>query len=361
MKIEVDDRMRRRKKRMKKIILFLSVFIVFFFTIAYAGLKETNHIEGSTQISNYHIDFDYTGSVQEFVVPKDGLYKIECWGASGGRSSGDFIHNNGAYTSGEITLKKGEKLYIYVGQEGIAGAIKYNSSETSNAKATFNGGGAGGTAGGPYNNGTLYYYHHGMSGGGATDIRLVSGDWDSFASLKSRIMVAAGGAGDSHDYSKPSAGGTLQGLIGDGIDGSESESGNDWTSKRGEVGTQTSGYAFGKGGPGEDAPKDFCHGQIGGGGGYYGGTGSKASDGDCYLNAAGGGSSFISGYPGCNAIQESSTEANIIHTGQPNHYSGKIFTNSHMIDGASIMPNPQGDGTIIGNEGNGYARITYIH
>ncbi len=165
MKIEVDDRMRKRKKRKKKIILFLSVFIVFFFTIAYAGLKETNHIEGSTQISGYHIDFDYTGSVQEFVVPTSGFYKIECWGASGGH---------------------------------------------------------------------------------------------------------------------------------------------------------------------------------------------------CFQHAAGGGSSFISGYEGCDAIDESSSETHIIHTGKPNHYSGKIFTNSQMIDGASSMPNPRGNGTIFGNEGNGYVRITFL-
>lgn len=30
-------------------------------------------------------------------------------------------------------------------------------------------------------------------GGGATDIRLVSGEWNDFESLKSRIMVAGGG------------------------------------------------------------------------------------------------------------------------------------------------------------------------
>ena len=41
---------------------------------------------------------------------------------------------------------------------------------------------------------TLGYYSV-NDGGGATDIRLISGNWDSFESLKSRIMVAGGSSG----------------------------------------------------------------------------------------------------------------------------------------------------------------------
>ncbi len=48
--------------------------------------------------------------------------------------------------------------------------------------------------------------------------------------------------------------------------------------------------------------------------------------------AQGGGSSFISGHEGCDAIKEESTENNIIHTGQSIHYSGLYFTNTLMID-----------------------------
>ena len=50
--------------------------------------------------------------------------------------------------------------------------------------STFNGGGK--TL--QYTGGSTYY----GSGGGATDVRLVSGDWDNISSLISRIMVAAG-------------------------------------------------------------------------------------------------------------------------------------------------------------------------
>lgn len=92
----------------------------------------------------------------------------------------------------------------------------------------------------------------------------------------------------------------------------------------------------------------------GGGGGYYGGA-SRV-----YAQAGGGGSSFISGYEGCDAIDESSTEDNIIHTGSSIHYSGKVFTNAKMIDGDSSMPKPNGDGNVIGNTGDGHAKITYL-
>src|SRR5690606_21349938 len=87
-------------------------------------------------------------------------------------------------------------------------------------------------------------------GGGATDIRLVSGAWNNTASLRSRIMVAAGGSGSS--WSSRSAGGALT---------SSAVCSN--------VGaTQTSGNAFGIGGTGVNfsiIPSS------GGGGGYYGG------------------------------------------------------------------------------------------
>ena len=104
----------------------------------------------------------------------------------------------------------------------------------------------------------------------------------------------------------------------------------------------------------------------GGGGGYYGGAGG----GDWGAGGAGG-SSFISGHNGCDAIKEESIENNIIHTGQSIHYSGLYFTDTVMIDGEGYkwttekgsytgMPTHDGTGTMKGNTGNGYARITYI-
>ncbi|MCL1876920.1 IPT/TIG domain-containing protein, partial [Candidatus Saccharibacteria bacterium] len=61
----------------------------------------------------------------------------------------------------------------------------------------------------------------------------------------------------------------------------------------------------------------------GGGGGYYGGRAS-------WMSAGAGGSSFISGLVGANAI-----DAGGAHTGQPNHYSGKVFSNAVTTAGAN--------------------------
>lgn len=297
------------------------------------------------------VDFDYTGSHQLFNTPQTGTYKIELWGASGGSSSSsDF--GKGAYTSGNIALGKNSKLYVYVGQKGINGTRRTSSTDISPAKAvTFNGGGAGGNAGGPYtSSGTTHNYYNGASGGGATDIRLEYGDWDDFNSLKTRIMVAAGGAGNA---SSSSHGGTINGIIGTPVSG--------YDSYVGTKATQISGNAFGKGGNGSDAPSEYCPGQPGGGGGYYGGGGAKSSGGSCYIHPASGGSSYISGHSDCNSISSQSTSSNIIHLGLgTKHYSGLYFTNMKMIDGASSMPSYTSSGNMTGNTGDGHARISLL-
>ena len=97
----------------------------------------------------------------------------------------------------------------------------------------------------------------------------------------------------------------------------------------------------------------FRYGGSGGGGGYYGGGASTRGHG-----GGGGGSSFISGHTGCNAISNSSTSSNIVHTGLPNHYSGYVFTNTVMKAGNEVMPSPTG-GTETGHSGNGYCKITW--
>ncbi len=271
-------------------------------------------------------NFDYTGGEQTFIAPVSGTYKMETWGAQGGGINGGF----GAYTLGNINLSISVKLFIYVGQhqDFING-----SCYPSNPNESFNGSITGSCAG----------------GGGATDIRLVnSNNWYDFNSLKSRIIVSGGGGGVLYGKIKnyESAAG---GLIGyDGINGR-----NDIEISVGKGGSQT----FNKFGIplGESTY---------GGSGYYGGTGGYAAN-------AGGGSSFISGHNGCDAIKEESTEDNIIHTGQSIHYSGLYFTNTLMIDGDGYrwtdkkeeqigMPSHSDNSVIMGNSGNGYARITLI-
>ena len=287
--------------------------------------------------------FNYTGVAQEFTAPENGFYKVELWGAGGGENnfSGTILatQGKGAYTTGVTYLKKGTKLYVYVGQKGNKGITTENTLNTS----SFNGGGAGiGSSDGDDGGG---------AGGGATDIRLVSGSWNNFNSLKSRIMVAGGGAGGatvSGGFSKVSAG--SGGLIGVG---SSWRYFNTENSTHKFNATQTSGYKFGIG---ENAVTKDKSGGSGAGGGYYGGFKST----DSPAGGAGGGSSYISGFNGCNSIDEKSTESNIIHTGDSKHYSGMYFVDTNIIDGISIMPSWKENVDIIGNKENGYAKISLL-
>lgn len=298
--------------------------------------------------------FEYTGGVQTFTAPRDKNYRIELWGAG----TNDYAGGKGAYTSGVITLKKGDRLYLYVGEAGKKGS-QGNDATLSyglGAAATFNGGGAGGNAGGgehPYSN-----YSGGNSGGGATDIRLSNGPWNDSESLKSRIMVAGGGGGHTYndtgyDSQKGNAG-TTNGEAG-ALYAYMINYPSD-ASKRGAGATQTTGNAFGVGGAGAaSGTTRYCNGHSGGGGGYFGGVGGSSTGNICHNTGGGGGSSFISGATGCRAVLASGAigTSNI-------HYSGKKFIEINMIGGNTIMPNPRGTTKITGNEGNGYARITIV-
>ena len=70
-------------------------------------------------------DFDYTGTIQTFVAPKTGIYKLETWGAQGGNATDGTNTARGGYGSysvGEVALQQGDTLYINVGgQNGYNG------------------------------------------------------------------------------------------------------------------------------------------------------------------------------------------------------------------------------------------------
>ena len=274
------------------------------------------------------VDFDYTGTEQAFVAPADGKYKIELWGASGGDIAiKDVTYQGGlgGYTSGTINLEKNQNLYIYVGGSAFSYEGGYN----------------GGAQGGLGNDGKY------TGGGGATDVRINNGNWNDFNSLKSRIMVAAGGAGTGY------YGGKIIGGAGGGL-----------TGYNGQIQSHDESYIHNVASGGTTTNPD-----TGGGSGYYGGGSGRATDDN--VDSGAGGSSFISGHNGCDAIKEESTENNIIHTGQSVHYSGMYFTDTVMIDGEGYkwttekgtytgMPTHDGTRTMKGNIGNGYAKITYI-
>lgn len=120
-------------------------------------------------------EFDYLGTEQRMTILKDGNYRLEVWGAQGGDQAGK-AGGVGAYAVNEVTLKKGDKLYINVGGKG-------RSDCTDHCKGGYNGGGSAAT--------------NWSSGGGATTISTESGTIDQLKNINKLLILAAGGGGVS--------------------------------------------------------------------------------------------------------------------------------------------------------------------
>ena len=244
---------------------------------------------------------------------KPGTYKIECWGSKGTSWSTPPYPGKGAYTKGSISIFNKTDFYVYVGASGLFNSYKNNSSLNSS-----------------------------NPGGGATDVRLVYSDkWSDLQSLKSRIMVAAGGGGVEWSKAIGGNGGELEGgestsfnvngsVIDEKCKGGTQTSGSN-CSKNGIHGNPYAGK-FGEAGSFQSKLNDW--GGLGGGG-YYGGTSYD------YAYAGSGGSSFISGHYGCKAIKRRE-ESIIEHSEESFHYSGYVFSNTKMISGNKTMPLPSG-------------------
>ena len=240
-----------------------------------------------------------------------GVYKIECWGASGGDSD-EYKGGRGAYVSGVIYFQSNLFLYISPGGQGRL-----------NNLAAFNGGGRGVT-------------HYGVlqpSGGGGTDIRTKAND------LYSRIIVAGGGgAAIFYNNTYEADGGDAGGLVGyQGIPTGSNKSNSRPPFAGSQVGSGDGG-SFGIGGSGKS---------CGGGGGYYGG--GHSYDVRNSLSSASGGSSFISGHEGCLWVNRMTSFAD----------SGFYFTNTTMYDGRDSFLSPTGENET-GHTGDGYVRITLL-
>ena len=234
-------------------------------------------------------EFKYTNDtyaaaeqIQTWTCPKDGFYKLEAMGAQGA-TVGSFSGGRGADIAGQVFIRKGQVLYIYLGQ---GGSVQSGSGNTY----TFNGGGY--YAGSTGNDDASNF----GAGGGATDFALMHGTWDSDAHLYSRILVAGGGGGALY-YSTPvycgpgGAGGAYVGqdgiggtMIGHGgtLSGGGAVTATDENTNTGSGGNAGS---FGKGGHFSGTTSAGC-----GGGGWFGGASGQAGG---RQGAGGGGSSFI--------------------------------------------------------------------
>jgi hypothetical protein len=222
--------------------------------------------------------FKYVGQViTDFEIPISGTYKIEAWGASGG---GTNAAPKGAYSKSFVTLNKGERIQILVGEKGYDG---YNSGNMIYCSG--GGGGsfvakgetplcvAGGGGGKGYNPpDTIPSYSCGQSG-------QYGGD------PKSRqVELTYGGLGETGDHSGGGGGFRYNG-------GDSAYTGKGGISfLNGGWRQNASAYSgVGYGGFGGGGSTHGNCGGSGGGGGYTGGGGAY------YSTPAGGGGSFFTG------------------------------------------------------------------
>ena len=238
----------------------------------YAKLTYIDEDNG-TCINGTVTTYNYTGHEEVFTATCAGKYKLEVWGASGGRAT----YGYGGYSYGEIDLAQNEKLYINVGGQG-------GSTTNANGGAGgYNGGGAGG-------NGTCGYWG-GQGGGGATHIATSTGLLSDLDNNRQAVIIVAGGGGGSvADNWYNRRGGSGGGYI--GSDGQPYD--ENYAMSKG--GTQESGYAFGQGANGANGLNCSgysAEGNGGSGGGWYGGTSTATKD-RTYQDIPGsGGSGYI--------------------------------------------------------------------
>ncbi len=213
----------------------------------------------------HEFDFAYTGNVQTFDIPCDGLYRLEVWGSKGG-SIGSYQGGNGGYSSGYTTLTKGNSIYVVVGGQPYNGGGRASGSDHDDYDFGYE------------RSGAVTY------GGGATHIAKVTGlladiGYASFVTQGNGYIVAGGGG--SSAYANPSDS-NLAGGSGGGVNGGNGSAYN------ATGGTQTSGYAFGQG---QTGGTNLNSPAGNGGGGFYGGKTS-------YSGTGGGGvSGWIGGVP----------------------------------------------------------------
>ena len=272
-----------------------------------------------TRISYSKLLFEYpcssTKCTNYIVTVLPGLYRFECYGA--GRATG----TAGAYTAGTLKLEKSKTFYFYIGNKPTSDVYFDEVFNSGIGKVQF-------------------------AGSGSTDIRLESGIWHSFDSLKTRIMVAAGSG--ASECGTGGSGGDIVGFDGKGGP-CEGVQYNAYGYGANQNRTNSNFESFGISHNVSSAMNINS-----GGNGYYAGGPSRDIG-----AGAGGGSSFISGHKGCDAILESSTKDKIVHSGSPNHFTNVIFYNTVMKNGNEKMLDPKGN-IIEGNVGNGKIVLTKL-
>ena len=330
------------------------------------------------------VPLSYTGKVQSFTAPEAGYYQLEAWGAAGGSAKEpdrDNLNNKdvstwrdieggrGGYSKGTIYLNAGDTIYYVVGGKGES-FIDNDVTTVGSYGGMVQGGFNGAAAGREYHNNTKVVYYSG-AGGGATHFALAlpagsskTGVLKDYIDQKAYVLLVAGGgggSGTSHNISVSTNTTYGAGGAGGGIEGQGNHDyySNVFRKTFTYGGTQTSGGTykamtaqdlavgkngeFGQGGYATIATSDL----DGGGGGWYGGAA-----GGCMGGAGGSGYANTGQLINCEIV-----------AGNTENYTtkdGTVVTPTEIpaFDGAIGVD--EGARTMIGNRGDGYARITFI-
>jgi hypothetical protein len=282
----------------------------------------TYYVQSTTPQGGSQI-FNFTGSAQTFTAPVSGTYSLEAWGAQGGNDvyyPNSVFGGRGGYSKGDVYLAAGTTINVYVGGQG------------SGCNAS---------------------YWRSSGGGGATDFRLVGGNWNDNAGLYSRILVAGGGGGRH--------GNNYEGVTYVGNDGGGLNAPNINACGYNVVGaSQTAGGSSPYGGGVAVGSFGFANANMMSNICSVGGWNGGAAGADNWANGGAGGG----WYGGCTSWCTSTGGSGYVYTSSsyvPPGYTPALtyqMTNDVLIAGNTIMPNPLG-GTMTGNSGNGVAKITW--
>lgn len=197
---------------MKKVLAIFLSFAICLGQIPVNSVKaeiSTNETRSSNVVT---VRFDYTGNVQEFTAPRDGEYTLTVAGAQGGTNKytdrgGETtigVGGKGGTSTGKVDLKKGQTIFIVVGDSGRSFSSDYYYSYSTSNDTGYNGGIRSSICG----------------GGGATHIALTNrGELKNYESYNKEILIVAGGGGGglaNTEYGIDSTGGAGGGEKGGG-------------------------------------------------------------------------------------------------------------------------------------------------
>ena len=311
--------------------------------------NESNSNPDSMNVYDLY-DFRYTGSVEQFIAPVSGTYRLEAWGAQGGDALENISGNRkmnfveggkGGYSVGNVFLKKGQIVYVVVGGKGKE---LNNSPNGAIAKGGYNGGGAALSDDTRNNQG---------SGGGATHFAINNnlGELKNYNNNQDDVLLVAGGGGGSYNslsiyyYSYGGAGGGENGDDAIVYFNTKYRS-TALISNKGFIYSQgltipgggqyavlsDDTYLYGSFGKGTDAIINNTGYDAGAGGGWYGGSKLLRTSGSGGGMAGSGGSGHVN----------------------TNYVDGQTISGTNTF----ISPNFESE---TGHSGDGYARITLIN